>query len=151
MVVRAILAATAAAAAMALVPAPSRAQDPLEIQQLADSWTRAYNEADTTGLGALYADTAELYVNNGGRYVGREAITQYWADAMRDGAPITVLTVTDWVEDPEMRLVHGNYLVVDRVTGVPLGSGRFAQIWVLDDLEWELDRDVWVDRQNAPE
>ncbi len=137
--------ATAIAMGAAAFALPASAQSEPEVQQLANRWTAAYNSVDVPALSALYADDAELYIHNDGRYVGREMISVYWAADMDRANPITVLQVTDSVSDPEMKLVHGNYQVLDRNTGVPLGGGRFAHIWVLEDEEWVLDRDVWVD------
>lgn len=56
---------------------------------------------------------------------------------------MTVLTVTDTVEGVDMTLVHGNYQVLNRRTGVVVGYGRFAHIWIQVGGEWRLDRDLW--------
>lgn len=122
------------------------AQVELSVQDLANRWTAAYNSVDVPALMALYSDDAELYVHQEGRVIGRGAISDYWAADMDRSNPITVLNVTDSVVDSEMMLVHGNYQVLDRTSGVPLGNGRFAHIWVLQEDGWELDREVWVDR-----
>jgi ketosteroid isomerase-like protein len=140
--------AAAAALAGAALSFSASAQDaPPEVQSLANRWTAAYNEADVPALAGLYSDNAELYIHEEGRFIGRESIRDYWAADMNRFNPITVLNVTDSVVDSEMMLVHGNYQVLDRNSGVPLGGGRFAHIWVLDADGWVLDRDVWVDTQ----
>jgi hypothetical protein len=37
--------------------------------------------------------------------------------------------------------------VLNRVTGVALGGGRFAHIWVRNSNgQWGLNRDVWVNK-----
>lgn len=140
------LVAVAAALALAGLPAAVFAQTDVSVQELANRWTAAYNSLDIPALGGLYADDAELYIHLEGRVIGRAAIGDYWAADVQRAHPITVLNVTDSVVDAEMILVHGNYQVLDRNTGVPLGGGRFAHIWVLDEDGWVLDRDVWVDR-----
>ena len=79
-----------------------------------------------------------------GYFVGRGDIRTYWAKDFTIINPMTVLTVTDSVVDEEMMLVHGNYQVLDRTTGVPQTKGRFAHIWVRDAAgKWLLDRDLW--------
>ncbi len=138
--------AAAVALAGTTLPGLALAQVETPVQELANRWTAAYNSVDVPALMALYADDAELYIHQEGRVIGREAISNYWAADMNRSNPITVLNVTDSVVDSEMMLVHGNYQVLDRNTGVPLGSGRFAHIWVLEDEGWQLDREVWVDR-----
>lgn len=122
------------------------AQERPEVQELANRWTAAYNRADGPALADLYAEDAEVYIHNEGRYVGVRDIASYWSADMGVGNPITVLTVTDSVTDEEMMLVHGNYQVIDRSNGLPLSSGRFAHIWVLNGGRWLLDRDVWLPR-----
>jgi ketosteroid isomerase-like protein len=143
--------AAAALIVASCISAPVLAQSHPAVQEFANRWTAAYNSVDIPSLAALYADDAELFIHADGRYVGREAIADYWAADMDRANPITVLHVTDSVVDPEMMLVHGNYQVLDRNTGVPLGGGRFAHIWVLDNDQWVLDRDVWVDLTGAQE
>lgn len=140
------LAAAALALAACSLPAAASAQGDVSVQELANRWTAAYNSMDIPALGALYSDNAELYIHREGRMIGQAAISDYWAADVQRAHPITVLNVTDSVVDSEMMLVHGNYQVLDRNTGVPLGGGRFAHIWVLDEDGWQLDRDVWVDR-----
>jgi len=129
---------------------PAAGQDPADqaqVQELANRWTAAYNSVDVPALADLYADDAELYIHREGRFIGQASIGDYWACDMGRANPITELNVTDSVVDSEMMLVHGNYQVLDRNTGVPLGGGRFAHIWVLEEDGWVLDRDVWVDLQ----
>jgi uncharacterized protein (TIGR02246 family) len=132
---------------MLLQPGFALAQAAPKVQELANRWTAAYNQANADNVASLYSPQAELYIHGEGRYVGRQDIRDYWGADMRVSNPITVLTVTDSVVDEEMMLVHGNYQVIDRTTGVPVGGGRFAHIWVLaQDGKWLLDRDIWVDR-----
>ncbi len=148
MVARSIIAALALGAAALATPALAQdAEGQARVQELANRWTAAYNSVDVPALAELYADDAELYIHREGRFIGQAAIGDYWAADMDRANPITVLNVTDSVVDNEMMLVHGNYQVLDRNTGVPLGGGRFAHIWVMEEDGWVLDRDVWVDLQ----
>jgi uncharacterized protein (TIGR02246 family) len=129
-------------AAAALLGSSAVAQD--DIQELANRWTAAYNNHDAAALGALYAEDAKLFLHGQPSFVGREAIQDYWATDMQEQNPLTVLTVTNSVDGFDMKLVHGDYQVIDRDSGVPLGAGRFAHIWMLaDDGGWLLDRDLW--------
>ncbi len=148
MITRSFFAAVALGATA--LASPATAQDPADqaqVQELANRWTAAYNSVDVPALADLYADDAELYIHREGRFIGQASIQDYWAADMDRASPITVLNVTDSVVDSEMMLVHGNYQVLDRNSGVPLGGGRFAHIWVLEEDGWVLDRDVWVDLQ----
>jgi uncharacterized protein (TIGR02246 family) len=135
-------------ACIMLLQLPLQAQQrQASVQELADQWTAAYNQGNAETLARLYTDDAELYIHDEGRYVGRKEIREYWTQDVTRDNPITVLTVTDSVVDSEMMLVHGNYQVLNRVTGVALGGGRFAHIWVRNDNgQWGLDRDIWVNK-----
>lgn len=114
------------------------------VQQLADRWTQAYNRHDSAELGGLYTEDARLVVHGSPTVTGRSNITGFWAADFQEGNPLTLLTVTDAVTGSDMRLVHGDYEVVDRDDGARLGEGRFAHIWVRDGgREWRLDRDLW--------
>jgi uncharacterized protein (TIGR02246 family) len=143
------IAFTGLLAAIALTGAPATAQEPAapteiqEVQKLADTWTAAYNAHNSAALGALYADDARLFMHGEPSVTGRPAIERFWADDMKVDNPLTVLTVTNAVNGVDMKLVHGNYQVINRLTGVPLGHGRFAHIWTRADGRWRLDRDLW--------
>jgi uncharacterized protein (TIGR02246 family) len=139
----------------ALLSSPAGAQVPQnnepdnrEIVKLAAQWTEAYNTNDSARLAALYSADAHLYNHGRARLVGRNAIRDFWAKDFTEGNPLTVLTVTDSIDGVDMRLVHGNYQVLNRKTGVQLGHGRFAHIWLKQaNGQWQLDRDVWLERE----
>lgn len=122
----------------------TQAQDTSIVQQLADRWTNAYNTNDIIKLASVYTEDAHLYLHQTPRIEGRDEIISFWSRDMHDGAPKTVLTVTNLVEGFDMTLVHGNYEVIDRENGDKLGFGRFAHIWIQDqEGNWKLDRDLW--------
>jgi uncharacterized protein (TIGR02246 family) len=124
--------------------APAGPSETQEVQQLANRWTEAYNRRNAAALGALYTEDARLYLHGSPTVSGRRNIQSYWADDMKEQNPITVLTVTHAVNGIDMKLVHGNYQVINRETGVPVGQGRFAHIWARTaNGEWHLDRDLW--------
>jgi uncharacterized protein (TIGR02246 family) len=118
-----------------------------EIQSLADRWTQAYNSMDADALGAVYADDAQLMMHGAPTINGRPAIRDFWAGDFMEGNPLTILKVTHAVAGTDMRLVHGDYEVVNRDEGTTLGSGRFSHIWFQGaDGEWALDTDMWLQR-----
>lgn len=119
----------------------------LDVQELAARWTEAYNAQDRETLASLYARDARLMMHGAPTYVGRMDIADFWAEDFEAGNPLTLLTVTHSVDGVDMTLVHGNYEVVDREEGVVLGLGRFAHTWFQnEDGNWELDRDLWLER-----
>jgi uncharacterized protein (TIGR02246 family) len=144
----AALAGVTAALAVAIPASGAQTAAPPEqseqVQQLANRWVEAYNKHDRKALGALYTNDARLYAHGEPTVAGRTAIENYWAQDMKESNPITVLTVTNAVTGLDMTLVHGNYQVLNRTTGVSVGHGRFAHIWVRgSDGAWRLDRDLW--------
>jgi ketosteroid isomerase-like protein len=60
-------------------------------EQLARAWLEAFNAHDVPKLVALYADACThtspkirtLHPETGGKLVGKAALTQWWADAMK--------------------------------------------------------------------
>lgn len=128
-------------AAAMLLTGPAFAQS--VAQGLANDWASAYNTLDKEALEAVYSQDAILYLHGSPMIEGRSDIGDFWAQDFLEGNPLTLLTVTHFVEGFDMILVHGNYQVVDRDTGAILGFGRFAHIWHDNDGEWELDRDLW--------
>jgi uncharacterized protein (TIGR02246 family) len=132
----------ATAVALAIAAASAAAQD--DIQALADRWALAYNDYDRAALGAVYTPDAELMMHGTPTIVGRDDIAAFWAADFQDRNPLTLLTVTHSVEGSDMMLVHGDYRVINREDGGPLGNGRFAHIWTRPaNGQWQLDRDLW--------
>jgi uncharacterized protein (TIGR02246 family) len=126
----------------ALVTSGAWAQD--AVQELANRWVGAYNSHDRAALGALYAPEARLMMHSAPTIAGRKAIEDFWAEDFGAGNPLTVLSITHAVEGSDMILVHGNYQVVSRDSGIVLGQGRFAHIWTREGSgAWLLDRDLW--------
>lgn len=122
----------------------ARAQEAFDAQKLAERWTEAYNSHSRAALGSLYTETAHLMMHGSETLTGRDRIESFWAEDFLEGNPLTVLTVTHSLEGVDMVLVHGNYQVISRDTGIVLGMGRFAHIWNLaNGDEWLLDRDMW--------
>jgi len=117
-----------------------------DVQQLANRWVEAYNNHDRAALAALYEPGAELMMHGAPTISGRREIGDFWAVDFEEGNPLTLLTVTHAVDGIDMVLVHGNYEVVGREDGLILGLGRFAHIWFLENGEWHLDRDLWIER-----
>jgi uncharacterized protein (TIGR02246 family) len=117
-----------------------------DVQALADRWVQAYNNHDRAALGSLYEPDAALMMHGAPTIDGRQDIGDFWAIDFEEGNPLTLLTVTHAVDGVDMVLVHGNYEVVGRDDGLILGLGRFAHIWFLENGQWRLDRDLWVER-----
>jgi len=127
-----------------IISGMASAQNDVDPQALADRWIQAYNSHDTSGLSSLYAEDAYLMMHGGPTYKGRRAIGEFWQQDFQESNPITTLAVTHSIDGVDMVLVHGNYQVLNRDTGLLLGQGRFAHIWMLNENgEWMLDRDLW--------
>ena len=114
-----------------------------EVQELANRWTQTYNEYDSAALAALYHEDAIVFVDGAPSVSGRAAIQDFWADDMLVNSPLTVMTVTHTIDSFAMKVVHGNYEVLNRENGVPLGHGRFAHIWTRQNGEWLLASERW--------
>ena len=126
------------------------AQERQDHQQLADQWIMAYNEHNPSALSSLYTEDAQLMMHGSPTIKGQEAIGEFWAQDFTEDNPITTLRVTHAMEGVDMVLVHGDYQVINRNTGILLGQGRFAHLWNQDDDgEWRLDQDLWNEAFDA--
>jgi len=131
-------------AALCCAASLAMAQVVPDAQKLANDWTSAYNNHNTAGLSALYSESANLMMHGHPTITGRDAIGEYWAQDFKQENPITTLQVTHTLEGVDMILVHGNYQVINRNSGVMQGQGRFAHLWMREaGGEWKLDRDLW--------
>lgn len=135
----------ATAGAIWLVFGALHAHSLADAQALADRWTQAFNSHDGSAMAALYRDDAELAQHNAPTLVGREHIGAFWGGKLAKGDTNTVLNVTRTLDGTDMTLLHGTYTVLDRASGLPIGSGDFAQIWRLIEGEWRIDRDIRSD------
>lgn len=120
-----------------------------DVQPLADRWTNAYNLHDRDALASVYTDDASLMLHGAPTITGRADIGDFWAEDFQEENPLTLLTVTHALEGADRVLVHGNYRVIDRDSGILLGAGRFAHVWSGDrrvQSDWQLDRDLWYER-----
>jgi len=116
----------------------------VDVQELADRWTEAYNKHDRAALSAVYTQNANLMMHGAATIAGRGSIEEFWAGDFEEGDPLTLLAVTHSVEGSDMTLVHGDYQVINREDGGQLGAGRFAHIWTRNERgDWLLDRDMW--------
>jgi uncharacterized protein (TIGR02246 family) len=133
------------AAAVATLSVSAQRASQADVQSLADQWARAYNKHDRAALGGVYTDNARLMMHGATTIAGKAAIEEFWAGDFKDRDPLTLLKVTHSVRGSDMVLVHGDYEVVSRTDGSPLGGGRFAHIWTRTarDGQWRLDRDLW--------
>jgi ketosteroid isomerase-like protein len=119
------------------------AQQDVDAQALADRWTQAYNNHDRANLSGLYADNAYLMMHGGPTIKGRDAIGDLWAEDFMESNPITTLKVTHALQGVDMILVHGDYQVINRNDGMVHSAGRFAHVWMMENGQWLLDRDMW--------
>ncbi len=130
--------------ALCLAALQATAQEEPDAQRLANDWTAAYNSHNTAELSGLYSEDAQLMMHGHPTIAGQAAIGAYWAQHFQKENPITTLHVTHPMQGVDMILVHGNYQVINRNSGVMQGQGRFAHLWTLDAKgAWKLDRDLW--------
>jgi uncharacterized protein (TIGR02246 family) len=129
---------------------PFEAYDPAaagnNVQELADRWTHAYNSHDRAALEGVYTEDARLMMHGAPTFDGRSDIGAFWAVDFEAANPLTLLKVTHAVDGLDMVLVHGNYEVINRDDGTKVGLGRFAHIWISENGDWRLDRDLWLER-----
>jgi ketosteroid isomerase-like protein len=116
------------------------------------AWMSAFNGGDRTALAALHEPDAQLSIEGQPSIDGPADIASYWGSLMGTLGPMILLTPTSISEGIDTRLVEGRYQVIERGAGLPLGSGRFVQVWQLapDGFRWRLDRDFRLALDGAP-
>lgn len=146
--------AVIAALALMLLPAavfaqssPPAAADPSQLSlELAQKWTDAYETGDAKALAAVYAEDATLSFAGSDPGTGRAAIEKLWAeDIAQESSSITSLSVkTETIAEGSRRL-EGDYLVIERETGIVIATGAFAQTWEVqaDGETWLIVLDDW--------
>lgn len=143
-IARFVLAVSAAVLAMGLAPASAQTKDPA-VDKLAADWSAAFAKADVKALASLYTDNAIRITPEGGRVVGRDAISKEFATNFAGpwkGAKIKISIGAVQPIGPDIAVGDGTYEVTD-VTGpdgkpVPPIKGSYVNTMVKKNGAWVL-------------
>ncbi|KPA97045.1 YybH family protein [Pseudomonas asplenii] len=112
-------------------------------------WAEAYKNGDYQAIGRLYTEDGALLQPGGERVVGPAAIVAYFTEAFVGKKPNTV-TFSDYEFYGDDRAVtEVSDAVVRDHTGKVQYRGKQILIFLKQNGEWKLHRDMWNDNEAA--
>jgi uncharacterized protein (TIGR02246 family) len=138
------MAVSASVLAIGLASTSAQTKDPA-VDKLAADWAAAFAKADVKALASLYTDNAIRISPEGGRVVGRDAISKEFATNFAGpwkGATIKISIGAVQPVGPDIAVGEGTYEVTG-VTGpdgkpVPPIKGSYVNTMVKKDGAWVL-------------
>jgi uncharacterized protein (TIGR02246 family) len=120
------------------VVAPTAPSD-VEIRNLLKAMTNAYNQADATGLAAVFTDDAILFGQDGEEVRGRDAIGRRYSEAFENGPTCKIVEEVKAIHllSPDVASVVGQFHLDDE-KGTALFSGRYSLIAARQQNQWKL-------------
>ena len=139
---RIALAVSAAVLAIGLASASAQAKDPA-VDKLVADWTAAFGKADVKALASLYTEDAIRVTPDGGRVVGREAISKEFTTAFAGpwkGAKIKIQIGDIHPVGADVAVGEGTYEVMATgPDGKPLSiKGSYVNTMVKKNGAWVL-------------
>lgn len=141
---RLVMAVSASVLAIGLASTSAQTKDPA-VDKLAADWAAAFARADVKALASLYTDNAIRITPEGGRVVGRDAISKEFTTNFAGpwkGAKIKISVGAVQPVSPDIAVGEGTYEVTG-VTGpdgkpVPPIKGSYVNTMVKKDGAWVL-------------
>jgi len=133
-------AAVGLAMIVGLACAPPAAQDSSEIRAQAKAWENAFNDGDSEGVAALYAEDARLMPPNGEIEQGRDEVRAAFGAMIDSGVKIT-LDTTEAVAVGDLGHRIGTYTI--SADGVEVDRGKYAETWLKGNEGWRITNDIW--------
>jgi uncharacterized protein (TIGR02246 family) len=109
--------------------------DPMQITQMAQDYTAAWNSKSPQAVASFYAEDGEIVINRGAPWSGRAGIEEMAAGFYRD-VPDLALSCDD------VRVSDSHALFLWTFTGHDAGSGRPLKVHGWE--EWDLNADLQV-------
>ncbi|WP_205499879.1 YybH family protein [Rufibacter psychrotolerans] len=117
-----------------------------EIKNLNQKLTTAFNQGDTAGVASLYTKTAQLLPAGSDTVVGREAIGQFWQNALNGGIKGMTLDTVE-VEELEQTAIELGLYTLTGEAGQPLDQGKYMAVWKKENGAWKMQKDIWNSNQ----
>ncbi len=113
-----------------------------EIKALNERWMTAFSNGDAIAVGSHYTQDALSLVPGRKPVVGKEAIIEYWSEAMKSGVGALNIKSNEVektgdiaVETGETNLLSSGGEVIDRF--------NYMVVWKKQDGEWLIHREIW--------
>ncbi len=131
------------AAAALLVAGSAQAQDTKAAIETANKgFMAAFAKHDSTGVSSFYSSTAEAFPPGADVIKGREGIANMWQGVMDSGIATADLETTEVHADGNLAYEVGTY-AMKATDGKVMDHGKYCAVWLKENGQWKLHRDIW--------
>jgi len=123
-----------------LVATPVLAQSKIEIQQLNDQWSAAFNKGDAAAVAAMYAQDAYMLPAGAPMVKGRAAIEGFVKQITQDLGDFKLTTLDVKPLGPDAALEIGTATFKHKGQA---GAVKYAVVWQKEGGSWKLLQDIW--------
>ena len=133
-------------ACTAATPAADTAADRSAIEAVNDAWGKAYNDADSAGLTALYTEDAVVNPPGTPQVRGRAAIQEFFtkdtAGVKAAGMTMALSPQRESNMSGDLAWESGTFTVKDK-SGATVDEGKYITVLQRTDGKWLIVRDTW--------
>ena len=134
------------ASVMAAPPPDVRVAIETVNQQLMSALARR----DSAAIAKLYTEDGQVLPPNKEVIAGHQSIAQFWQGIMDSGIRDVELKTVEVVEHDDTAYEVGNYAIKGEKGGT-LALGKYVVIWMWEEGQWKLHRDIWNSSRPAAE
>lgn len=120
---------------------------PQPVEQLRQSYERAYNAGDAAGIGALLTDDAQWLPPAEAPVVGKAAVQRRYASQFTRSRSVFHLRIDDFRQSGELAVIEGPYERTDaggQGSTSKTYSGKYLMVLQRQpDGSWKIARDIW--------
>ncbi|MBC3540117.1 YybH family protein [Rufibacter sediminis] len=117
-----------------------------EIKSLNASFVSSFNQGDVGSVANLYTKTALLLPAGSETVKGREAIGQYWQNALEMGVKEMDLHTVE-VEQLDLTAIEMGTYTLKAENGRSLDQGKYMAVWKKESDHWKMQKDIWNSNQ----
>jgi uncharacterized protein (TIGR02246 family) len=117
-----------------------------EIKSLNSKFVSSFNQGDVGSVADLYTITALLLPAGSEPVKGREAIVQYWQNAMEMGVKEITLDTVE-VEQLDLTAIELGTYTLKAENGNILDQGKYMAVWKQENHHWKMQKDIWNSNQ----
>lgn len=137
-------------AAVAIAAAPVQAQETkAALDALNKGFVAAFAKHDANGVASFYSSTAEAFPPNSDIVKGKVAIAKMWQGVIDSGVATAELTTSEVHAEGNMAYEVGTY-AMKATDGKVLDHGKYCVVWLKENGQWKLHRDIWNTNMPAP-
>ena len=126
-----------------LIATPVLAQSKIEIQQLNDQWSAAFNKGDAAAVAAMYAQDAYMLPAGAPMVKGRAAIEGFVKQITQQLGDFKLTTLDVKPLGPAAALEIGTATFKTKGQPPQNGAVKYAVVWQKEGGSWKLLQDIW--------